>query len=322
MSEPPEGGSPEQPDAGGPAASEGGAPDVSSPDYSSPDYNGAPDGAGDDGPRRTGAHRASGRPTPPPPPPAGAPLWPQPDYQPDEPLKRPLIDTLPLRLLQIGGAIVLVIVLIVVFVEFFGHNSTDNGTVGAGLHKTTVGATKTGAPATGVTKTGTTTTSGTAAATVAPTPTAKPTGKPTGKPTTPATTKPATTKPPTTKPPTSKPATSKPPTSKPTPTAKPTTAAPPPVDVKAPLLVLNNSRIHGLAVTGSNTFTKGGWTVTGTGNFSGRLPQTTVFYSPGFQAAAETLARQFPTVTAVEARIPGLPGNAPLTVVLTRYFKP
>jgi hypothetical protein len=87
------------------------------------------------------------------------------------------------------------------------------------------------------------------------------------------------------------------------------------------LLVLNNSRIHGLAVTGATTFRNGGWTVTGTGNYSGRLPQTTVFYSPGFQAAAETLARQFSTVTVVAPRPAGVPGTA-LTVVLTRYFHP
>jgi hypothetical protein len=100
------------------------------------------------------------------------------------------------------------------------------------------------------------------------------------------------------------------------------TTPPPPAGVKAPLLVLNNSRIHGLALTGAATFRNGGWTVVGTGNYTGRLPQTTVFYSPGSQAAAETLARQFPTVTAVKPRPAGFNGDAPLIVVLTRYFKP
>jgi hypothetical protein len=87
------------------------------------------------------------------------------------------------------------------------------------------------------------------------------------------------------------------------------------------LLVLNNSRIRGLAETGRSTFERGGWTVVGTANFPGRLPETTVYYSPGFKAAAETLARQFPTVTAILPRPAGVPGST-LTVVLTRYFKP
>jgi hypothetical protein len=302
MSEPPPDGGPGQPPAGD-------QPDPSSPDYSSPDYNGAPDDVGEDGPRRSGAHRAGGRPTPPPPPPAGAPYWPQPDYQPDDPVKRPLIDTLPVMLLKGGAAVVVVAILLFVFYQMFGGNTTSNDAKPVATH-TSATVTKTGSPATG--------TSGTVAptTTAAPTKTSAP-GKTTapGKTSAPAT---KTTAPTKTATPTK--ATAKP-TSKPTPTAKPTTP-PPPVDVKAPLLVLNNSRIHGLAQTGRTTFEKGGWTVLDTGNFSGRLPQTTVFYSPGFQAAAQTLARQFPTVTAVQPRISGLPGSAPLTVVLTRFFKP
>jgi hypothetical protein len=302
MSEPPVDGGAGQPAAGDPG-------DPSSPDYSSPDYNGAPDGAGDDGPRRTGAHRAGGRPTPPPPPPAGAPYWPQPDYQPDDPVKRPLIDTLPVMLLKGGAAVVVVAVLLFVFYQVFGGNTTSNDAKPVATH-TSATVTKAGSPASG--------TSGTSAptTTTAPTKTSAP-----GKTTTPGkTTAPTKTKAPTK---TATPAkTTAKPTSKPTATAKPTTPPPPPVNVKAPLLVLNNSRIHGLALTGKATFERGGWTVLGTGNFSGRLPQTTVYYSPGFKAAAQTLARQFPTVTTVLPRTSAVPGSAPLTVVLTRYFKP
>ncbi|MDX6229984.1 MAG: hypothetical protein QOI76_3374 [Frankiales bacterium] len=213
-------------------------------------------------------------------------------------MRRPLADILPRRLLQGGGVIVLVIVLILVFNQVFASNkTTSNDTQPVATHTTT--ATAAGAP---TTSTGAaTTTGGTKTSSPAqPTKTSAP-AKPTA---------------PTTKP------TAKP-TSKPTakPTAKPTTAPPPPVAVKAPLLVLNNSRIHGLAEVGKATFSKGGWTVVGTGNYTGRLPETTVFYSPGFNAAAQTLARQFPTITAIQPRPAGVPGSA-LTVVLTRYFKP
>jgi cytoskeletal protein RodZ len=221
-------------------------------------------------------------------------------------LRRPLADTLPLRLLQIGGAIVLVIILIFVFNQVFASNkTTSNDTQPVATHTTT--ATAAGAPTSSpgaATTTGGTKTSSPAqpTKTSAPAKTTAPTTKPTTKPTSKPTAKP---------------------TSKPTakPTAKPTTAPPPPVAVKAPLLVLNNSRIHGLAEVGEATFSKGGWTVVGTGNYSGRLPETTVFYSPGFNAAAQTLARQFPTITAIQPRPAGVPGSA-LTVVLTRYFKP
>jgi hypothetical protein len=57
-----------------------------------------------------------------------------------------------------------------------------------------------------------------------------------------------------------------------------------------------------------------------TGNFTGRLPVTTVFSQPGNEAAARTLARQFPKVTAVEPAPTSLKTGTVLTVVLTRYF--
>lgn len=296
MTEPPEGG------GHGPS---GETPEGSPHDPGSPDYAGSPD----DGPRR-GAHRAGARPTPPPPPPAGAPYWPTPPAAPPgAKLRQPLADTLPVRLLQLGGALLLVIVLVVVLYALFHSNNKGENNQGAGstaAKHTTAPATPGGRPSSGPA----TTTAGTATTAPATTSAAA------------TSTKGATSKPPAGKP-TSKP-TAKPTTKPPTkaPTTKPTTAAPPPADVKAPLLVLNNSRIHGLAITGAATFRKGGWTVVGTGNFSGRLPRTTVFYSPGAKAAAETLARQFPTVTAVEPRPAGLRGDAPLIVVLTRYFKP
>jgi outer membrane biosynthesis protein TonB len=296
MSEPPLDGGPGQPEQG------------DSADHPSPD-----DGAAEDSPRR-GSHRAGGRPTPPPPPPAGAPYWPQPDYQPDEPLKRPLAETLPLRLLQGGMALILVIILVFVLFQVFKPSKTTDEKPTAASSKPPAGSSRTTpAKTSGAPGAATSAAPGTTSAPVtqpAGTTTAKPTKKPTSKPTS---SKP-TTKPPTTKAPTTKP------TTKP-PTTKPPVVAPPPVDVKAPLLVLNNSRIHGLAQVGRDAFAKGGWTVTGTGNYSGRLPQTTVFYSPGLKAAAETLARQFPSVTVVKPRPAGVPGSS-LTVVLTRYFKP
>lgn len=83
--------------------------------------------------------------------------------------------------------------------------------------------------------------------------------------------------------------------------------------------MLNNSRVTGLAHQAAAEFAARGWPVAGVGNFTGRIPQTTVYYEPGQQAAAAELAREFPGIQRVCARIPGLPGHG-LTVVLTRYW--
>ncbi len=93
------------------------------------------------------------------------------------------------------------------------------------------------------------------------------------------------------------------------------THAPP----RPPLTVLNNSRIRGLAQRVATDFAGDGWTIADVGNFTGRIPQTTVYYPRGGHAAAERLAKRFPKVTRVLPRFARLPGSG-LTVVLTRYY--
>lgn len=83
-----------------------------------------------------------------------------------------------------------------------------------------------------------------------------------------------------------------------------------------PVTVLNNSRLFGLAKRAAARYRSGGWPVPVTGNFTGRLRATTVYFAPGQQAAAARFARQF-GVGRVLPRFPGLPGRG-LTVVLTR----
>lgn len=99
---------------------------------------------------------------------------------------------------------------------------------------------------------------------------------------------------------------------------QPTTTEPEPQDVRAPLTVLNNTTITGLAGEAAQSFSESGWTVTSVDNYTGALPTTTVFYDstdPTQRAAAETLARQFSAVADVQPRIPDLPSTG-LTVVL------
>ena len=83
-----------------------------------------------------------------------------------------------------------------------------------------------------------------------------------------------------------------------------------------PVTVLNNSRFTGLARRAAARYRAGGWLVAVTGNFTGRLRATTVYFAPGQQGSASRFARQF-GVARVLPRFPGLPGYG-LTVVLTR----
>jgi LytR cell envelope-related transcriptional attenuator len=101
------------------------------------------------------------------------------------------------------------------------------------------------------------------------------------------------------------------------PVPPPTTAA-----ARAPLTVLNNSVIRGLADRAATAVQSRGWQVAQVGNFAGQLPATTVYYSPGNageEAAARELAREFPQVSQVLPRYAGLPPTpAGIVLVVTK----
>jgi hypothetical protein len=89
---------------------------------------------------------------------------------------------------------------------------------------------------------------------------------------------------------------------------------------KPAITVLNNSRVNGLAKKAAGDFAARGWTVSGTGNLTGRLPRTTVYYGDGQRPAAEALRAQFPAIAEMAPRYAGLPGDGGLTVVVTRDY--
>lgn len=105
------------------------------------------------------------------------------------------------------------------------------------------------------------------------------------------------------------------------PTATTTPPAPSPV-ARAPLTVLNNSTIPGLADRAAAAAERRGWRVAQVGNFAGRLPATTVYYTPGNAAeerAARQLAAEFPQIGQVLSRYAGLPPTpAGIVLVVTR----
>lgn len=82
--------------------------------------------------------------------------------------------------------------------------------------------------------------------------------------------------------------------------------------------VLNNTTVSHLAARAAGEFQDGGWTIGTVGNFTGRIPETTVYYDRGDTAqqnAAEQLQRQFPGILRVLPHYDGLPISG-LTVVL------
>ena len=102
-----------------------------------------------------------------------------------------------------------------------------------------------------------------------------------------------------------------------------TTAPPNPSPVaRAPLTVLNNSTIAGLADRAAAAAERRGWRVAQVGNFAGRLPATTVYYTQGNAAeerAARQLAAEFPQIGQVLSRYAGLPPTpAGIVLVVTR----
>ncbi|MFL6129729.1 MAG: LytR C-terminal domain-containing protein [Mycobacteriales bacterium] len=106
-----------------------------------------------------------------------------------------------------------------------------------------------------------------------------------------------------------------------------TTVAPPPASgpppaARVPLTVLNNSTISGLADRAAAAAQRRGWRIAQVGNFAGRLPVTTAYYTPGNGAeerAARLLAAEFPQVGQVLPRYAGLPPTpAGVVLVVTR----
>jgi hypothetical protein len=86
------------------------------------------------------------------------------------------------------------------------------------------------------------------------------------------------------------------------------------------LVVLNDSRINGLAAHAAGQFRAAGWTVASTGNYKGTdVPETTIFYPAGDLAAAQRLATTF-HVNRVLAATSGM-SRTDLTVVLAHDWR-
>jgi hypothetical protein len=88
----------------------------------------------------------------------------------------------------------------------------------------------------------------------------------------------------------------------------------------APVSVLNNSRIDGLAHHVAAEVESRGWTVSQVGNLQGRVAETTVYYPPNGLAAAEHLAHDFGQIQRLEPQSEGGLHSAGLVLVVTRFW--
>jgi hypothetical protein len=110
----------------------------------------------------------------------------------------------------------------------------------------------------------------------------------------------------------------------PPPTSPPAAATTPagPTAPRAPLTVLNNSRVSGLGEQVADQARRKEWRVAQVGNFAGRIPVSTIYFTPGDAAgerAAQQFAAEFPAVRRVFPRYVGLPATpAGIVLVVTR----
>lgn len=88
---------------------------------------------------------------------------------------------------------------------------------------------------------------------------------------------------------------------------------------QVPLTVLNNTTRPDLAEQAAQQFRAAGWQVVKVGNFTGKIPATTVYYTPGNaseQRAARALAKQFPRIGRVLPHYAGLPSSVHGVIVV------
>jgi cytoskeletal protein RodZ len=88
----------------------------------------------------------------------------------------------------------------------------------------------------------------------------------------------------------------------------------------APVEVLNNSRIHGLAHHVAAEVENRGWAISEVGNLRGRLAETTLYFPPAGFDAAEHLAGEFGSIQRVLPQSEGGFHTSGLVLVVTRFW--
>jgi cytoskeletal protein RodZ len=99
--------------------------------------------------------------------------------------------------------------------------------------------------------------------------------------------------------------------------ASPTSSAAP---AFAPVEVLNNSRINGLAHHVAAEVESRGWTISQVGNLRGRVAETTLYYPDGGFAAAQHLESEFGSIQRLLPQSEEGLHSSGLVLVVTRFW--
>lgn len=131
---------------------------------------------------------------------------------------------------------------------------------------------------------------------------------------------PAATEPPATEPPATEPPPTEGPTGDPTdaPTEEPPETADP--DIVEPLGVLNQTGEPGIEEQASERFQDGGWEVAAMSEFTGNVPETTVYVPEGMEEAADALVRQFPEIGRVRPTVEPFNDTRLVVVLASDYL--
>lgn len=92
-----------------------------------------------------------------------------------------------------------------------------------------------------------------------------------------------------------------------------------PPEVREPVGILNQTSIGGLAAQAQERLQAGGWEVPATGDWEGTVPETTVYYPEGMQAAAEALSAQFPEIGRVQPSFEGITQSRLVVILVEDY---
>jgi hypothetical protein len=95
------------------------------------------------------------------------------------------------------------------------------------------------------------------------------------------------------------------------------TTAPP--QLRAPVGIVNQTSVNGLAEYAQQRLEDGGWDVPAIGVFDGVVPETTVYYPEGMREAAQALAAQFPEIGRIQPTFEGLNPNRLVLVIVDDY---
>ncbi|MHB8342298.1 MAG: LytR C-terminal domain-containing protein [Mycobacteriales bacterium] len=98
-------------------------------------------------------------------------------------------------------------------------------------------------------------------------------------------------------------------------------AADPAISDRAPVVVLNDTSITGLAARVAARLRAAGWVVPWIGNLADRVPETTVYYDADQRRAGEVLLRAGLGVRAALPRQPWLASTGTLILVVTRDYQ-